>query len=336
MRHFDTLTKRGRARRLRSLARQALESYDLDVTRVRLVNNESNCTFRVDTRDAGSYALRVNLPGMRSAAEIRSELLWQEALWHDTDIPLPRPVRTRTGELVVEARNKRVPEARLCNVSSWVFGRTLSYAKTPENFRKLGVLSARIHAHGRGFQLPAGFAMPTLDTVLPAGRDDVLFDGGQLETLAPPTQQLVLSIRAALEPELGRIYAPGSAPQLIHGDLHWWNVLIYRGHLQPIDFEDYALAFPIQEIAITFFYVLWDERFDELLQAFRAGYESISGWPEQRPGQFELLMGQRALDLLNLLMNSPYAEDKEFLVEFVDIVDRVYRTHFERWRALNS
>ncbi len=49
MKDFYTLTKRGRAFRLRKMALAALERYDLDVARVRLLTNDMNGIFRVDT-----------------------------------------------------------------------------------------------------------------------------------------------------------------------------------------------------------------------------------------------------------------------------------------------
>lgn len=333
MRDFDGLTKLGRARRLRAIAREALRSYDLDVTRIRLVNNEANCTFRVDCADRSSYALRINLPGMRTSAEIRSELTWQEALWRDTDIAVPQPIRTRDGDLVVTARDSGVPGARLCNLSRWVYGRTLSRSRTPENFQRLGALAARIHDHAATFEPPEGFDVPRLDTILPETREDALFEGGRVTELAASARSIILEMKAALEGELREMYRPGTQPQLIHGDLHWWNVLVYRGVLHPIDFEDCALAYPVQDVAITFYYVLWDKRFPEFLDAFRDGYEQIRPWPEAYEGQIQLMMGQRALDLVNLLMTSPYADDQAYIPEHVDMIDRTYRPHFEHWQA---
>jgi len=336
LRAFDSLTKLGRARRLRAVAWNALDAFGLDVTRLRLVNNEANCTFRVDAADGRSYALRINLPGMRTRAEIRSELTWQEALWNDADIAVPQPIRARDGDLVVEASGGGVPATRLCNLSSWVDGRTLSRTRTPANFNRLGRLAARLHQHAATFNPPPGFDVPRLDTVIPPGRTDALFEGGEVNTLSARARSIVLELQAALERELGCMFRTGAKPHLIHGDLHWWNVLAYRGTLHPIDFEDCAWAFPVQEIAITFYYVLWDGRFAEFLDAFRGAYESVRPWPEAYTGQLEMMLGQRALDLLNLLMISPYANERALIPEYVDIIEWTYRPHFERWQALTS
>ena len=336
MREFDSLTMHGRARRLRGLAQNALEAYDIDVVRIRLVSNEANCTFRVDAGDGRSYALRINLPGMVTRLSIRSEMIWQEALWHDTDVAVPQPIRTRDGDLVVAASGNGVPEMRLCNLSSWVYGRTLSRSRTTGNFRQLGELSAKLHRHGATFIPPPDFDLPVLDTVVPSWRPDPLFEGGQVNTLPDSARDLIIEMREALGKDLARMYQPGSQPQLIHADLHWWNVLVYRGTLHPIDFEDFARAFPIQDIAITFCYVLWDERYEDFLDAYREGYEQVLLWPEEYDGQLELMLAQKALRLLNLLMISPYRNERELIPEYVDIIEKTYRSHFGRWKSLRG
>ena len=336
MKAFDGLTKRGRARRLRIIAWKAIAAYDIDVARLRLVNNEANCTFRVDASDGSAYALRINLPAMRSAAEIRSELTWQEALWRDTEIAVPRPIRAQDGDLVVEASDDGVPEARLCNLSSWVYGTTFSRSRSEENFARLGTLAAALHLHGESFEPPEGFTVPTLDAAIPPDRPDALIEGGRVNELSEDARALIIEMDGAIGRELARLFGSKLRPRLIHGDLHWWNVLVYRGSLRPIDFEDCVWGYPIQDIAITFYYVLWDERFPAFLEAFRLGYESIQPWPEEYDGQLDLLLGQRALDLLNLLLTSPYPDEQELIPEFTDIIDITYRPHFDRWKSLRK
>ena len=49
MKPYRNLTERGQARRLRPLAWNALQQYDLDVARLRLVTNDMNGIFRLDT-----------------------------------------------------------------------------------------------------------------------------------------------------------------------------------------------------------------------------------------------------------------------------------------------
>jgi Ser/Thr protein kinase RdoA (MazF antagonist) len=334
LRHFDELTTIGRARRLRVLAQTALGSYDLDIRRIRLINNMSNCTFRIDTTDARSFALRINLPGRRSVEEIRSELLWQEAVCLETDVAAPLPLRTSEGDLVVSAGASGVPERRLCNVSTWVRGGLFSRSKNADSFRCLGILMAKLHDHGQQYAPPSDFSIPKIDTVFSPELPDLVFGDDPADEIPGTSLKFMHAVQAALEIEFRRLYTSPAA-QILHGDLHQWNVLVDRNTLHPIDFEDCCWGFPVQDIAITFNYVLRDERYEQYFEAFRSGYVQQRPWPEEYPGQVDLLLGQRAIELVNLLLNSPYREDRELIPEYIDIVDSTYRQHFERWRSLN-
>jgi hypothetical protein len=63
MRDYYDLTELGRARRLRTLVFVALEHYDLELTRLSLITNETNGVFRADVADGHSHVVRVGLGG---------------------------------------------------------------------------------------------------------------------------------------------------------------------------------------------------------------------------------------------------------------------------------
>ena len=58
MQPFQSLSERGQARRLRRMAFQTLQTYDLDVDRVRLITNNLNAIFRLDSHHGDKYILR--------------------------------------------------------------------------------------------------------------------------------------------------------------------------------------------------------------------------------------------------------------------------------------
>ena len=62
MKAYTALTVRGQARRLRALAWDALRHYALDVRRLRLVTNDFNGIFRLDTAQGDRFILRITLP----------------------------------------------------------------------------------------------------------------------------------------------------------------------------------------------------------------------------------------------------------------------------------
>ena len=327
------LTTQGRARRLRVLALEALKEYDLDIRRVRLVNNETNCTFRVDTVDGEVFALRVSLPEVHSFEEIEAEVEWQLAISRETDVPVAAPQPSRSGAFVVTAGARGVPEERHCVLFSWLRGRALEEVASPSSFHRFGALAARLHRHGATFEPRRPERIRRLDALYPFGDPEKILDEATARLFDPDSYATLREMRRASKRELDWLFDGDRSPQLIHCDLHWWNVVSYRGRLQAIDFEDLGWGFPVQDIAVTLYYTARTDEYPELREAFKAGYETVQPWPEMYPGQIELLMVHRAVDLFNFVLNSTYREDRELLDGFVQNIQTHHRSVFEVWRS---
>lgn len=323
--YYD-LTGRGRALRLRRLALKALEQYDLDVTCVRLVTNETNGIFRVDTATGEKVILRVTLPeGGHDLDSVCAEMTWLDALSRDTDLSVPRPLAARTGELVIQVAGTGVPQPRFCAVFSWVPGTNLSDHLTPDNVGKLGELSAQLHAHAATFRPPAGFTTLHFDKVFPFPEPVVLFQD-KYRHLFPLERRVVYEQAIARAQEaIGRLQASGEPMRVIHGDLHQWNVRVYRGILSPIDFEDLMWGWPVQDIATTLYYFL-GPNFQELRAAFRQGYTHRSPWPERYPGEIDAFVAARGVGLVNFLLNDPDPDWQAQVPAFVEGVEGRVRT----------
>jgi len=147
MKPFDQLTSRGKARRLRKLAINALNQCEFEVADIRLVGVRVNTVFRVRTAGGSSYIIRICKPGWRTIADLSSEIAWLRALSCDTDIGVPEPQPTRNGDFIVRACAEGVPEARHCVVLSWIPGTLLGARLTETNLYKMGVLFARLLMH---------------------------------------------------------------------------------------------------------------------------------------------------------------------------------------------
>lgn len=300
---YMSLTLRGRARRLRALARAALEEYDLDVRRMRLIMNSWNCVFRIDTPDR-PYVIRVSLPGYgHSPQRVRSEAAYLAALTSHTDLAAPRPIPSRDGRLAVAAGAPGVPEERMCVVYSWVPGSDLADSITPPNWHKHGALHARLHDFGARWQPPPGFDVHDFDRVFHMGDEVVIWDAelfGHRDVLREAwsaSNELIDTVRAR------------DQVLITHGDLHHMNVKLYRGTLIPIDFEDLMWATRGLDLAISLYYINRRDDYETLRDAFRQGYETVASWPEGAPAEIDALRFNRALLLLNLL-----AGDTQFRV----------------------
>jgi len=324
---FAQLTERGQARRLRVLAQNALQAYDLDVARLSLVTNSMNGIFRVDTRSGQRFILRVSVPeGGHTLDHVAAEMDWLAALARDTALSVPRPVPARDGARVVAAEAPGVPEARLCAVFSWVPGTDLAKHITPANLSRLGELMAGLHEHARGYQPPAGLALLRFDRVFPFPEPVILFEPRFADLFPPERLALYRRAEAWAQAALHQLQASGEPMRLLHGDLHQWNVRCARGGLSPIDFEDLMWGWPVQDIATSLYYFLEPEAdYPQLRAAFEQGYRRRAPWPERHPGEIDAFIAARGLGLVNFILTHPNPAWKARASEFVERIEQRLR-----------
>ncbi len=301
MRHYDELTTLGRARRLRVLAERALEEYDLVPTGLRLLTNDTNGIFRVDTAGGERYVIRVGLAGHigHSSDEVRAETEWLAALAAETDLLVPRPLPTRSGEPMAVAAAPGVPEPRNCVVFTWLDGRLLADRLTRGNVAALGRYVAELHRHGAAYVPTAGPGAPRYDRVFPFDEPVVLFE----DRVAPPGLRAMFEEAAErVESLLGRV---GTTPaRLLHGDLHSWNVKVFRGRIAVFDFEDLMWGWPVQDLATTLYYFHGMPEYQALRGALADGYREGGGvWPDDE--DIDTFMAGRSLVLANDVLLTP-------------------------------
>ncbi len=326
MKPYYALTVRGQARRLRPLALAALRQYPLDVTRLSMVTNDFNGIFRVETRDSQKFILRVTLPqGGHDRVHVAAEMAWLEALSYETELSVPRPVLAKDGSLVVEAADAGVTEARLCAVFSWVPGTDLARHITTGNIAKLGELMAKLHVHSFGFRPPPGLSLLSFDRVFPFPEPVVLFEQRYASLFSTELRQIYEQSADWAQQAVDRLIASEEPMRILHGDLHQWNVRIYRGVLSPIDFEDLMWGWPVQDIATTLYDLLRLDEYQALRSAFLQGYAQVSPWPERYPGEVDAFMAARALGLANFVLNDLSREWQRQAGEFIERTGKLLR-----------
>jgi Ser/Thr protein kinase RdoA (MazF antagonist) len=321
--YYD-LTERGRARRLRAVVAVALEHYDLDVVRTRLITNETNGVFRIDTADGHKYVVRVGIGGDigHSRETVAAETDWLVALDEESDVAVPVPLRTNTGGRFVTVAAQGVPESRNVVVFSWLSGRVLDERLTPDTLQAYGALAARLHLHGAGRSPSAGDALARYDRLVPFEEPVRLFDD---PVLMPPARWAVFeAARERVEGAIAGLQSHGPM-QLLHGDLHVWNVMVSRHGLAPFDFEDLMWGWPIQDIATALYYLWISPGFEDRLGDFRRGYEAVAPWPERTRGELDTFLMGRIMVLANGVAVAP---------EYRREADRYFARFEERLRRL--
>jgi Ser/Thr protein kinase RdoA (MazF antagonist) len=284
----------------KALARRVLTHYDLDTERISRGRQLWNTIFEVRTRDGGRYALRINRPGHRTETEIRSELLWLDALRNDTDLMVPTPIHTRDGDLIVTDQLNGEP--RHAALFTWLPGRHVARRRPPSRRSAylLGRTTARLHNHADTFRPPETFSQTRFDRIASLGNHSTIHSDEPSEILTPERKARLREATAEIQEETDRLYEDPSGLRFLHADMHFGNVKLIASDMGVLDFDDSLWCFPVQDIGIAMYYLQLRGNKEDLTRAFREGYERIRPWPEEHPGQAWSYVRARALDLINV------------------------------------
>jgi Ser/Thr protein kinase RdoA (MazF antagonist) len=301
MKPYDELTHRGKLRRLRQLAINALADYPLSVARLRFLVVHSNTMFRVDSQDGRRYVLRIYSDEDSTLDENEAEMFWLAALKRDTGLHVSEPVPRHDGEYITIASAPGVPAEKRCALFRWVPGRTLDNHLSVNNHYKLGRLMAQLHNHAETLNpLPPTIKPKVWDKVFYYPGEPVVYRAAGYRHLFPDHRIALLDRvidRAAAV--FGHLFADSHGRMLLHGDLHYWNVHLYRDELYAIDFEDIIVGYPVQDIAVTLYYGRSWPDYPDWRAAFRRGYSSQRAWPQEDETVIQTLMAARMVMFVN-------------------------------------
>jgi len=286
---------------MRSLAVKALREYDLRVQWIKFLADDTNISFKVRSVDDANYVLRIYSDEETTLTENQAEVFWLKALKRDTDLKFTEPVLRVDGEGITLASVPGVPGEKRCILFTWVPGRVLENSLNTQNYYKLGVTMAKLHDHAETLKpLPTIIQPKKWDRAFYYPDEPVVYNDPAYKHLFSDQQiEIIDQAIAIADEEFARLYADREGQILIHGDLHYWNVNLYRGELYIMDFEDVMLGYPLQDVAITLYYGQQREDYPDLQEAFHEGYTSYRTWPVTQYGQIETLQAARSINFIN-------------------------------------
>ena len=286
-------------RPLEAIARAALPRFGFaEGSTLALIHHRENAVFRVeDASDGSRWALRVHRAGYRTTQEIRSELLWMDAL-RDAGVQTARARRGIDADPVQTVGIAELSAPRDVDVLSWIEGAPLDADADTGAYRLLGSICARIQQQAQRWTLPAGFARPTWDAVSLVGKRAHWGDYAELAMLLP--EQLALLHRAAAV-VFRRLRAFGEGPDrfgLTHGDLMPDNILVHQGVPAVIDFDDAGYGWYLYDLATLLAVTLGDANRKVARDAWVEGYRTLAPLPDAHLEELDTLVMARGLLLL--------------------------------------
>ncbi len=127
----------------------------------------------------------------------------------------------------------------------------------------------------------------------------VIFEETNQHFFSAEQMSIIKQVMTYAEAELERLFAQPQSPIILHGDMHMWNVHVYRGKLFVLDFEDTMWGYPVQDVAITLMYGRFRDDYPSLRAAYQEGYSSLRLWPVQHPHQIATLIAARTVMFIN-------------------------------------
>jgi len=306
------------AARLLPLAQSVLERYSFQIREVTHLATHSNVLYRVVTGDGYQCVLRVGSSHSNSRSNIEYETAWLAALNRDTEIEVVVPIATAYGTLIVDAKETDSDKTRPCVLFSWVPGAPLADGAGSFGYRLLGRMSASLQEHGKSWQPPKPDGMRRWDRVFYYDEIDhpVIIHDSRFDHLFDIYRRNTMHQAAEISEKVIKEEWATEHPQVVHGDLHEWNVHLSRSRLHAFDFEDVMMATPAQDVSVCLYSSRASPRKLEIRAAFRQGFEEIAPWPIKDEEQLDGLHAARQVLLMNYAARSlPMGEAEDYLTQ---------------------
>lgn len=308
MHYFSDLPRDVQIKELELFARVILESYPVDVLKVKSINFEYNATMKVSAKNGVSYALRININSPRTIENVKAEIAWVRFLAEDGKVHVPVPIKNCEGEFYTTIFH--VPSQRTlnCVLYSWLDGEELGDEPSVDQLKKLGAAMATLHLSSENFELPQDAKLPSFLDPLWETEDLLL---GNRSVLDSASRDLISQALNEIRSETQRLFKANKS-QIIHADLHGWNLMWNDGIVSVFDFDDSGIGLPLQDLATAIYYLDTPEQ-DE---ALKEGYSSVAPLPQYSIREMETLLLQRRIILLNYLYETSNVEHRAMIPDY--------------------
>lgn len=271
-----------------------------------LLNVSENATFRIDPPAGPPVVLRVHRLNYHTAAEIRAEIAWIEALRQGSVVETPAPLAGVDGDIVQPLRSPGgLPERQAVAFAFAGGSEPVVDADLPAWFGRLGALTARMHRQAQGWTLPPNFRRKTWDFDGMFGprafwgdwRAGVGLDAGGTVVMS-----------RALDLIRHRLERFGRAPArfgLVHADLRLANLLVDGEILRVIDFDDCGFSWRLYDFAAAVSFFEHDPAVDELRESWVGGYRTVASLPEQDAAELPVFIAMRRFLLVAWIASHP-------------------------------
>ncbi|MBT4641242.1 MAG: phosphotransferase [Deltaproteobacteria bacterium] len=323
-----------RVKKFRNLGVQALAFWDLKpIAELELLSYRENVVYKLITGD-GDYALKIHRAGYHSNEELRSEMIWMEAL-SEYGFATPEIIRTRQGDPFAIVESEDVPDPCQVDIVRWINGTPLNEVAEKNSqldmHRYVGELMARLHNHTSQWIPPEDFTRFSWDDDGLLGENPIWGRFWELEYLSHTQRETILKTRDVAKAQLQAFGQHKDRYGLIHCDLLPQNLLKDEETVRIIDFDDCGYGWHMFDIATYMFLYTFEANPEEVKRAFIEGYRRQRDLSEEQLQSYDLFMLIRVMTYCGWVYTRPEAEtaqeNAETLAAVVANAAEVYLTN---------
>ena len=278
MTDFFDIGVAAQAKRLEAAGRDALRRWNMTDVSLHLIKYRENAVFRVES-DGLRRALRMHRHGYHTDEELRSELLWIQALG-EAGITVPTIVPAASGDLFVTHAASDLPGDVQVDLFEWIDGEQLGSieegiaddANIAVTYRAIGELAARVHNQAVSWKLPPGFTRHAWDAAGLAGESPFWGRFWEIESATDEQRTLLVRGRDTVFRELGELAKSPGTYSMIHADLLMENLLVDGEQVRLIDFDDAGFGWHLFELVTSLYFIRGETYFDRARDALFEGY----------------------------------------------------------------
>ncbi len=295
-------------------ARSALRFWDIEADSIEVIWRSENLVCRAISNGGERHVVRLHRPGYNTLTELRSEVAWVESL-ADFGITVARPVAGTDGGHHVEVALGGVPHQ--ASLVEWVEGEPVTYAlEAGEHdivgwYRELGAIAATIRAHSQDWEPPPWFRRRHWDLDGLLGESPLWGRFWESPSVTPDQEPVLRQVRHVLSEDMEAIGCDRSQYGLIHADLHVGNVMVDRGRLTVIDFDDSGYGYFAHELAVALHSLLHTDYFEGGRAALVEGFLSVAPESEEVIVLIDTFLTIRSLMLVSWLDQRPAIPEYE-------------------------
>ncbi|MGV6817246.1 MAG: phosphotransferase enzyme family protein [Thiotrichales bacterium] len=242
---------------------------------VKLLNHSENTTYEI-REGSLSFILRVHRLGYHTAEAIAAELDWVQAISKETKIRTATPIQG-INKNFIQAFETSQKNNRLAVLFEFLEGEEPSEDNNlPASFEQLGEITATLHKHSmdrvKDKHLPT---RPRWDFEHSLGSNPIWGPWQKGIGMTPEIHLIIQKGAKEISKKLEQYGTGAERFGLIHADLRLANLLIHKGEVRVIDFDDCGYGWFMYDLGSALSFIEHKEYVPALIKAWIKGYNQI-------------------------------------------------------------